>query len=413
MRKLLSVLVAVVVAAATVAAVPANARDERWVAAWGAPMTGGPAPVGQGGTPVPAGATVRNVARVAVGGSQLRVTLSNPFEGPDLVIATVAIVPAAADGPQAAGEPVVVTFGGSPTVTVPAGTDLLVSDPVALPTVDGARLFVDVTMEADGHGNAYAAAWTPSYLGSGGAFATVPALAASTYAVTGVDVLTDRVKGAVVALGSSTFQGWLTPPGSRSGVVDLLADRFAALDPKVRRSVVNAGIGGNTLTSKGTGPNGRDRFERDVLSRPGVTDVIIYDTNDIAFGTGNEAIMDAYRDLAARASARGIRVWCPTWLPRKGDLFGTAGVYTLQGGPGNTSSLDQTQRNELNDWLLSKASPCDGAVDWDAALRWSVDPDMYDPRYDGGDHVHPNVLGHQELARTFPVEELARRGSPR
>ncbi len=81
-------------------------------------------------------------------------------------------------------------------------------------------------------------------------------------------------------LDQHAFRGW----------PDRLAERLAAQPGKHRWAVVNAGIGGNRLLGYGAGPNALARFDRDVLSVPGVQAVIVLEgINDIGRGFGPRA----------------------------------------------------------------------------------------------------------------------------
>ena len=42
-------------------------------------------------------------------------------------------------------------------------------------------------------------------------------------------------------------------------------------------------------------------------------------------------------------------------------------------------------------------------IDFDAALRDPADPQRLHPRYDSGDHLHPNDAGMAALAAAVPV----------
>jgi len=75
--------------------------------------------------------------------------------------------------------------------------------------------------------------------------------------------------------------------------------------------VLNEGINGNRLTRirmvPGRGQPAVDRFERDVLERPGTRAVVIFEgTNDIAAGASATNIYADMTTLVARAHARSL-----------------------------------------------------------------------------------------------------------
>ena len=81
--------------------------------------------------------TVRQIARVSLGGSQVRVELSNEYGEHPLVIGAAHVALAGKGAAIVPGSDRALTFGGSPSVTIPPGAPVL-SDPVEL-TVRAAR----------------------------------------------------------------------------------------------------------------------------------------------------------------------------------------------------------------------------------------------------------------------------------
>src|SRR6476620_4519897 len=126
-----SKLLAVLIAAATFAAT-ATASGSTWIAAWGASPTG----AATGG---PSHATVRNLVRVSVGGSAVRIRVANALStDTPLVIGRASVALAKAPGSAALvpGTSRPITFGGQPGITVAPKTPYVYSDPVTLPVRD-------------------------------------------------------------------------------------------------------------------------------------------------------------------------------------------------------------------------------------------------------------------------------------
>src|SRR5213075_1267157 len=98
----------------------------------------------------------------------------------------------------------------------------------------------------------------------------------------------------------------------------------------IRRGVLNAGIGGNRILNDGTGPSAIGRLDRDVLSQPGVTHVIVLEgINDIGQARANPSpsaqdLIAAYRQLIDRAHARGLRIYGATLTPFEGANYWTS-----------------------------------------------------------------------------------------
>ena len=121
-------------AALAAAAAPVAAADDVWVPTW----TASPQPVWDGTffanpaiPPSLRNQTVRQYARVSVGGSKVRVVLSNEYGKAPVTLGAVHIAMGAADGAIVPGTDKALTFGGSASVTIPPGAPA-VSDPVDL-----------------------------------------------------------------------------------------------------------------------------------------------------------------------------------------------------------------------------------------------------------------------------------------
>src|SRR6476619_5007299 len=72
--------------------------------------------------------TVRNIVHVSIGGDSLRVRFSNAYGTEPLVIGTAHIALREADSSTVTGTDRPLTFGGNPSITIPANA-LAVSDP--------------------------------------------------------------------------------------------------------------------------------------------------------------------------------------------------------------------------------------------------------------------------------------------
>ena len=157
------------VVAALALAVPAAAQDGNWVGTW----TASAQPVWGPDFAVDAGIpgnfwdqTVRQKARVSVGGSAARFELSNEY-GELPVTVDAARMGLAGEGSSVVeGSDREVTFGGASSITIPPGAVVL-SDPVDLEIPDLADVSVSLyfagiapisTIHWDGHDTAYVTA---------------------------------------------------------------------------------------------------------------------------------------------------------------------------------------------------------------------------------------------------------------
>jgi lysophospholipase L1-like esterase len=376
-------------------------------------------------------ATVRQIARVSVAGSGVRVRLGNPFGTAPVVVRSAWVGRSSTPGSArlVPGSNRQLSFNGSHRVSIAAGTEVT-SDPVPL-AVD-AQQDLAISVYAPGSPvNDHTLppfAFDPpaSYIGTGGdtsgaesdaAFPSHPVISGSTSSTaTGyhpgqtwwVDLVTaDRpaAGGTVVTLGDSITDGYnaVGPPGQRW--TDVLADRLAALPAPVRLAVANAGISGNTVsvqpnpydpTGQCCGPPAPQRLDRDVLSVPGLRTVFLLEgTNDI--GGGDFAppapaaqVIGAMQAIADRVHARHLRIVGATVLP----MCNPAG------------STKEAARLAVNQWIRTSGR-FDAVVDFDAVLRDPADPTQMiaDLR---NDCYHPNAAGDALLGQRIPLNVLVR-----
>ncbi|MEU9477515.1 GDSL-type esterase/lipase family protein [Streptomyces sp. NPDC048191] len=336
------------------------------------------------------GAAIRNVVHLSVGGTAVRIRLSNRFGTAPLRLGAVTVALRRAAGPDAVPSTLrTATFDGIPTVTVPPGQDT-VTDPVPLPVPAAADLLVTVYTPGDsGPATYHQTALQTSYLApagagraadeGGAAYATV---ISRWYYVTGVDVL-GGAAGSIVAFGDSLTDGNGSTPDTNHRWPDRLAEQVRGN----RLGVLNAGISGNRLLHNGSGPSALSRLDADALDRAGVRVLVVLEgINDIK-GTPTAddvtAYADAYRALVARAHARGIRVVGVTLTPYRGF-------------PAYTDAREAV-RQRVNAFIRTGGA-FDAVADADAALRDPAAPTRLLRAYDPGDHLHFNDAGTAVVA---------------
>ncbi|WP_327698436.1 SGNH/GDSL hydrolase family protein [Streptomyces sp. NBC_00459] len=351
------------------------------------------------------GASYRNVLHVSVGGSALRVRLTNRLGTRPLRLGAVTVAlqePGEPKSPDAVpGSMRTATFAGAPTVTIPAGEER-VTDVVKLAVPADTSLLVTVHTPGDsGPATYHRTAKQTNFLAPSGVWAAAEdgdaytRTLSSWYYVTGVDVLDAPAAGSVVALGDSLTDGGGTTSDTNRRWPDRLADRLAALPPARRLGVLNAGISGNRVLLDGVGPRALTRFDADVLSRTGVRALIVFEgINDIN-GTPAQlvprAFVEAYKSLVTRAHARGIRVIGATITP--------------YGGHGQWSEARESVRQQVNTFIRS-GGIFDAVVDFDAAVRDPAFPHRMRATYDPGDHLHFNDAGMRAMADRINLADL-------
>ncbi|MET0310298.1 MAG: SGNH/GDSL hydrolase family protein [Sphingomonas sp.] len=382
---------------------------ERWVAAWASAQQ----------IPEPANAlpkedltdaTLRQIVRIQVPASKLRVRFSNAFGTAPLRIdaATVArsadLATSRVDGATLR----TLRFGGAAAVTIPAGADYW-SDPVELAVPAGGDLAVSIHLpEAPAQQTGHPGSRATSYTLKGDHTADAELAGAKSvvhwYQLAGIETVSPR-GSAVVVLGDSITDGFGVQPNTNKRWTDGLQLRLRAAPGLQGMAVLNAGIGGNHLLTDGLGPNALARFDRDVLTPPGVTHVILFEgVNDLG-GLTREApataeahaalvrgMIDSYRQMVARARAHGIKAIGATITP-----YDASAYY-------HPDAQNEADRQAVNAWIRAPGN-FDGVIDFDATLRDPAQPSRLRKALDN-DGLHPSVAGYQAMADAVPLALL-------
>jgi lysophospholipase L1-like esterase len=386
----------------------AVAQDKpHWVASW---ATSQMVPTGENVAPAAdlTDATLRQIVRISIGGKRLRVRLSNAYGTAPLVVDAGSIA-LSADHATSRVMPATLralTFGGSAGVTIPAGADYL-SDPVDLPVAAGADLAITLHLSTPperqtGHPGARA----HSHFAHGQQVMAEALSGAKTstrwYVIGGVEVDAPGAR-ALVILGDSITDGYGVQPNTNARWPDRLMVRMRAHPATRNLAVLNAGIGGNRLRLDGLGPNALARFEREVLSPPGVTHLLVLEgVNDLGTLTRDapatpeqhavlvREMIEALRQVVARARSHGIKVIGGTIMP-----FGTSAYY-------HPDAANEADRAAVNAWIRTPGN-FDAVIDFDAAMRDPASPTRLRPDLDSGDGLHPSIAGYQAMADAVPL----------
>jgi lysophospholipase L1-like esterase len=388
-------------------AASAQAATARWLGSWAAPPAMPMAPPANNparGTPTFDNQTIVQVVRLSAGGRRLRLRLSNEYGTQALSVGAVRVALLDAQGVIAPGSDRPVTFGGANPATIPPGAPLL-SDPVALPTTALARLRVALFLPSDTHGctchmtgaervQVSPGDWTERPLPAPAANAA-PAPEYRAF-LSGVEVETAAGPAPViVAFGDSITDGFRSTAGADRRWPDRLAERLVAASKGRPVAVVNTGISGNRVISDGVipifGQSALSRFDRDVLSIPGATHVIVLEgVNDLGGRPtpAAEALIAGYRQLIARAHAHGLKIIGATILP-----YGGAAYFTAAG---------EAERAKINAWIRT-GHEFDGVVDLDAAVRDPARPERMKAELQSGDWLHPNDAGYRAMGEAVDL----------
>lgn len=380
----------------------AQTQAPRWSGTWGAAPAGPPPPARLLAF---TDQTLRLVVHTSNGGERVRIRLSNEMGSAPLRIGAAHIGLRAGGAVVAADTDRLLTFGGARSVTIGAGARVL-SDPVALSVPALADLTVSLFLPgASVASTIHESAFQTGYISMPGDFSGAPAMPVKSTIgawpfLTGVDV--ELAAPVLVAFGDSITDGLKSTPNANRRWPDVLAQRLqqsAGAHEGMRVGVVNRGISSNQLlTTEASGllagRAGLERYERDVLSTPGVQAVIVLiGINDISYHSASAArLVEGFRELVARGHARGIKVIGATLLPFEGSPYYTAAREAI--------------RQSVNQWLRASTT-FDAVIDLDAGLRDPAQPTRLLPAWDSGDHLHPNDAGYQRLASLVPLHLVA------
>ncbi|WP_420144516.1 SGNH/GDSL hydrolase family protein [Sphingobium sp.] len=371
-----------------------TARAENWVPGWFAPAIGyEPAIKDALGRPYQ-DETVRQEVRVGTTGATIRLRLSNELGDAPLSIGGVSVVRIDADGKVVAGSLRRLAFAGQRGVIVPARAPML-SDPLPFAVQAGERLAVSV--HYSGEAKVAAHAQMVDVAGPGDLTdqeeLPAPHRVRAGGIVSAVEVDADR-HAVLVAFGDSITEGAGASPGKGMSWPDQLAKLLAGDKAGRCWAIANAGISGNRLLHDGRGPNALARFDRDVLSVPGATHVVMLEgINDIGKvrqpelqyqQVSADRIIGAYRQLLARAKARGLKVIIGTLLPYEGAAYADA--------------AGEERRQTVNRWIRDNGRSFDAVIDFDAAMQEPGQPKVMRLSDQIGDHLHPNDAGYARMA---------------
>ena len=342
--------------------------------------------------------TLRQIVHTSIGGTATRVQISNVFGTQPLSISDVHVAQATSPTSDStvAGTDHQVTFGGSTSVTIPAG-GLAISDSVAM-TVGAssdiaisiffptASMTTGVTYHQFGEQNSW---WGSGDVSSSTGMSPIGE-SNSYYWLTGLDVQNSSATGAVVCLGASITDGYSSTFAANNRWPNDLATRLNSAGDTI--GVLNEGISGNTLLAGGSGPTAQSRFQRDVVAQTGVKWVIFADDpiNDLTSTNPTpsfSSFQSAYANIISEAHAAGLKIYLATLTP-----------YSNYSG---WSSAQETVREQINSWIEGGTTDADGYIDFATPVANPSNPTSIAPAYDFGDGLHPNSAGLQVMANNI------------
>ncbi|MFF2521812.1 SGNH/GDSL hydrolase family protein [Streptomyces liangshanensis] len=367
--------------------------------------------------------TIRMATTPSVSGSTVRIRLSDALGHDPLVLGHVTVAQQVG-GAKPSATPQDLTFnGGSTTVTIPEGGEIY-SDPVAFPVTAGKGLmlslhlsnhvpylgvntFAAATMAyitATASGDHTKDSTDTAFVGSGTISSYMSAV------LTGVDVITSEDQPTV-----SVIEG--LPDASRVGgggtvrVSDDLASRLQQNTEGVPHyGVVASGIESNGITANYKSPSLLTRLDRDILSTPGISTVVVSEGLEDLLGETDDTTLEAgYSLLRDQLKGWGIKVVFMNLLP--------CATYDRC-----TDAVD-ANRTGVNTWISDQVDwtqPYTDQFDAESIVSepWEDSPldppalaiSYYPVNYGGG--VTLSNLGYAAIADRFPLSALQAETGP-
>ena len=374
--------------------------ERKWVDAWAV----GYLPTTVNGTPqtVPifSNQTLRLNMFIKLGGTAVRVKLSNRFSTQPLAIggARVALRQGTRGAEIVPETDRALTFDGAKTLKLEPGKEIW-SDPLDLVVRQHEDLTVSLFLPETTKPEAFhPTGLKTQYMATGDhcGDATLPSAGPGSrttmyFFVSDVQVLASAKSRVIVAFGDSITDGAASANDVNGSWPDVLSKRLPALPDGTPVSVINMGIGSNRLlTSDAAGPAGVKRLEDDVLSRLNASHLILLEgINDISYEqVPAEKLIAAYEQVIDKAHTKGIKVFGATLLP-------------IQNSRKDTPANEAT-RQAVNKWIR-ESHRFDAVLDFEKVVQDPENPLRI--RKDlTGDYVHPNTEGYRLMAESVPLD---------
>lgn len=349
--------------------------------------------------------TVRMIVRSSIGGSRVRIRVSNAVGGASVALGGAHIALREKDSVIVPGSDHALTFGGKPIATIYAG-QVLISDPVSLTVAPLADIAVSLYFPRQTSAQTnHRFSLHDTYISQDGdltgqaSIAEPASVVQSYYYLAGVDVAAPADAGTVVTFGDSITDGDQSSNNTNSEWPAVLAARLQKNKATAHVGLVNAGISGNRILGDNGG--GMVRFFHDALDVPGVKWITLLEgINDISGGArqtgpnafGADDLIAAYRQMIAMAHSAGVKIIGCTLTP-----FGGSSAYSDRG---------EEIRSAANKFIRSSGE-FDAVIDFEAAVRDAADPKRFRKEADSPDLLHPGDAGYRMMGEAIDLSIFA------
>ena len=372
MRKL-TILLLTAAMSMTISAQQKNSPTSVWEATWATAIEF------TGPSDMPASSlsnrAIRQIIHVSKGGTQLQLKLSNVHSKEPVDIKSVFIADAKEASDIDAKTAKYVTFNGKRNITIEPGKDLT-SDIIGynLKPLQLLSITINYGESTPVNASSHRGSRTTSYIIKGVAKPKTKFIDAEKvdhwYNIASLDVLRSNPAeaNAIVVLGNSITDGRGSTTNKQNRWTDAMAEALGG-----ETSVLNLGIGGNSVLWGGLSEPAVKRFNRDILEQQGVKTLIIFQgVNDIGGSRGNseevaKKLTEAYKSFIDQGHARGWKV------------------------------IGATITQVVNEWIRTSGA-FDAVIDFDELVRDPQDPTKLKAEY-SDDWLHLNPTGYAAMGK--------------
>ena len=388
MRKL-TILLLTAAMSMTISAQQKNSPTSVWEATWATAIEF------TGPSDMPASSlsnrAIRQIIHVSKGGTQLQLKLSNVHSKEPVDIKSVFIADAKEASDIDAKTAKYVTFNGKRNITIEPGNDIT-SDVIGynLKPLQLLSITINYGESTPVNASSHRGSRTTSYIIKGVAKPKTKFVDAEKvdhwYNIASLDVLRSNPAeaNAIVVLGNSITDGRGSTTNKQNRWTDAMAEALGG-----ETSVLNLGIGGNSVLWGGLSEPAVKRFNRDILEQQGVKTLIIFQgVNDIGGSRGNseevaKKLTEAYKTFIDQGHAKGWKVIGATITPFKGNSY--------------YSFFHEAARQVVNEWIRTSGA-FDAVIDFDELVRDPQDPTKLKAEY-SDDWLHLNPTGYAAMGK--------------